>query len=69
MKIRLSVSLPCVKGGGPTNVGGGIVRLAQTHYNTDFHMITTIPQSASLPAPFTQGSHWTVLFLYSPYKL
>ena len=66
MKIRSSVSLPCVKGGGPTNVGGGIVRLAQTRYNTDFHIITTIPQSASLPAPFTQGSHWTVLFLYSP---
>ena len=41
-------SLPCVKGGGPTNVGGGIVRLAQTHINTKFFQVLTIPQSASL---------------------
>lgn len=42
-----AVSLPCAKGGGePEGFDGGIVRFPKT----------TIPQSASLPAPFTQGA-------------
>ena len=46
--------VPCVKGGGPPNGGGGIVSLFRT-----------IPQSkpAVLPAPFTQRGHGKYDFL------
>ena len=60
----LNQSLPCVKGGAEQKRGGGIVK-------TKIHSYT-IPQSASLPAPFTQGSlshkHSYTLFLYSLYR-
>ena len=59
----LNPSLPCVKGGAEER-GGGIVK-----ENNDLHK--TIPQSASLTAPFTQGSLWHKnflrwLFIYFP---
>ena len=41
-------SLPCVKGGGSRKRDGGIVK--------SNNFVVTIPQSASLTAPFTQGS-------------
>ena len=44
----LKPSLPCVKGGGTACRDGGIVKSDNLH--------KTIPQSASLTAPFTQGS-------------
>ena len=44
----LSSSLPCVKGGGTACCDGGIV-LSSSH-------TSTIPQSHSVTAPFTQGS-------------
>ena len=44
----LNPSLPCVKGGGTACRDGGIVKPA--------FQAKTIPQSASLTAPFTQGS-------------
>ena len=49
----LKPSLPCVKGGGTACRDGGIVKSDNLH--------KTIPQSASLTAPFTQGS----LFLFT----
>ena len=45
---QLSLSLPCVKGGGTAYRDGGIV--------LSFFYTSTIPQSASLTAPFAQGS-------------
>ena len=45
---QLSLSLPCVKGGGTACRDGRIV--------LSFFYTSTIPQSASLTAPFTQGS-------------
>ena len=41
-------SLPCVKGGGTACRDGGIVKIKI--------YVKTIPQSASLTAPFAQGS-------------
>ena len=49
-QARLKQSLPCVKGGGTACRDGGIVKNDNSH--------KTIPQSASLTAPFTQGSLW-----------
>ena len=45
---QLSLSLPCVKGGGTACRDGRIV--------LSFFYTSTIPQSASLTAPFAQGS-------------
>ena len=51
----LKPSLPCVKGGGTACRDGGIVKSDNLH--------KTIPQSASLTAPFTQGSLWHKIIL------
>ena len=51
----LKPSLPCVKGGGTACRDGGIVKSDNLH--------KTIPQSASLTAPFTQGSLWHKVIL------
>ena len=45
---RAVMSLPCVKGGGTACRDGGIV--------LSFFYMSTIPQSPSVTAPFTQGS-------------
>ena len=45
---QLSLSLPCVKGGGTACRDGGIV--------LSFFYMSTIPQSPWVTAPFTQGS-------------
>ncbi len=47
--------LPCVKGGGPL-CGGGIVFRPTLDLTKRCFLSFTIPQSAPLTAPFTQGS-------------
>ncbi len=47
--------LPCVKGGGPL-CGGGIVFRPLPDLTKRYFPSFTIPQSAPLTAPFTQGS-------------